>query len=473
MTSWAIQATKLVLILASALASVLPRSSSAGWVDQWLDQRTVTQASSFQTQRRGYYSAPSLSARWRQSNDYLLSITPPRLGGGCGGIDLFLGGMAYLDPEYLVQKLQRLVQAAPALAFSVAMETMSKTLANNMKEFEQIINALNQLQVNDCRLAQRLVAAVDPSDPGTFKDVLAEIDQGELFSKGLTKGFQERRDQVTANKGRADQPLMGAVANCPAEFRAIFQTGSLIDNIASRSGLTALAPIMRGYVGDIEIDTSGNVPTAKPVPPCAANQSLEAVDLFSGQALARPAGGGACYEDSADGLESTVRDSLTVIATNMASRANLFEGAAPGQPGISLLSMYPVYPVLAGVMATESDPTIAVNRLTPHVATLYANSALRDLYQALSFMLDRGNASLKMLGVQDPAAQSDCRAEIALPVTGEIEVMRTRVEVLSQAAQTAYYRSRQQMVEDLEVALKEAQLADSARRASLQRGPAR
>lgn len=473
MTSFAIRVPKLLMLLSLALIlTPPPQPASAGWVDQWLDQKTSTSTSSARTQRRGYFNAGSFSARWRQSNDYLLSITPPRLGGGCGGVDLFLGGVTFMDPEYLVQKLQRLVQAAPALAFSVAMDAMSKTLSNKMSEFERIIDGLNQLQVNDCRLSQRLVAAVDPNDPGTFKDVLAEIDQGELFSKGLTKNFQQRREQVTANKGRADQSLMGAVANCPAEFRAIFQTGSLIDNIASRSGLTALAPIMRGYVGDIEIDTSGNVPTAKPVPPCAANQSLEGVDLLSGQAQARPAGGGACYEDNADGLQTTVQDALTAFAANMSSRANP-SNLTPQTRKIALKNMYPVYAVLAGFMATESDPSIAIDRLTPHVATLYANSALRDLYQALSFMLDRGNASLKILGVQDPAAQSDCRADIALPVTSEMKAMRTRVEELSQAAQAAYYRSRRQMVEDLEVALKERELVETARRAALQQGPAR
>src|SRR3546814_5952804 len=39
-------------------------------------------------------------------HDYLTSVTLPKVRAGCGGIDMFLGGMSFLDPDYLVQKLE-------------------------------------------------------------------------------------------------------------------------------------------------------------------------------------------------------------------------------------------------------------------------------------------------------------------------------------------------------------------------------
>lgn len=93
---------------------------SAGWVDDWVDQKVETSPGYFEGQKRGYYTGGGFSARWNLQNDYIWSVTPPRLKTGCGGIDAFMGGFSFMDPDYLVQKLQRIMSAAPAAAFDVA-----------------------------------------------------------------------------------------------------------------------------------------------------------------------------------------------------------------------------------------------------------------------------------------------------------------------------------------------------------------
>src|SRR3546814_2288377 len=79
---------------------------------------------SFEDQTRGYLTAGGMSGRVDVHNDYLMSLSLPKVKAGCGGIDMFLGGMSFLDPDYLVQKLESILQAAPAVAFQYLLETL-------------------------------------------------------------------------------------------------------------------------------------------------------------------------------------------------------------------------------------------------------------------------------------------------------------------------------------------------------------
>ena len=92
---------KAIIAGVSALVMLACSSSpgwSAGWVDDWIDQKVETSPGYFEGQKRGYYTGGGFSARWNLQNDYLWSVTPPRLKTGCGGIDAFMGGFSFLDP---------------------------------------------------------------------------------------------------------------------------------------------------------------------------------------------------------------------------------------------------------------------------------------------------------------------------------------------------------------------------------------
>lgn len=114
----------------------------------------------YQNQQRGFYSAGGFSGRYRMTNDFLVTASPPRLEVGCGGIDLFGGGFTYLDPEYLVEKFERIIQAAPAFAFDLAMTQYCQVCKDSMNTLTAITDQLNSIQLNDCRMSKRLVQAV-------------------------------------------------------------------------------------------------------------------------------------------------------------------------------------------------------------------------------------------------------------------------------------------------------------------------
>ncbi len=114
-------------VLTIAIASLGGTVAFANFADDWASNMTTnsTSASFYQGSQRGYFTGGSFSARWKQSNDNLVTISKPRIKSGCGGIDAFLGGFSFLDTDYLVNKLQRILSAAPAAAFDIALKTLA------------------------------------------------------------------------------------------------------------------------------------------------------------------------------------------------------------------------------------------------------------------------------------------------------------------------------------------------------------
>jgi len=89
----------IVALLVGLLVGTIAR---AGFVDDWITQKSETSPGYFEGQKRGYFTGGSFSARWPQTRDYLASFEPPRLKFGCGGIDAFMGGFSFMNFEYLV-----------------------------------------------------------------------------------------------------------------------------------------------------------------------------------------------------------------------------------------------------------------------------------------------------------------------------------------------------------------------------------
>ncbi|MFI5304288.1 MAG: conjugal transfer protein TraH [Nitrospiria bacterium] len=112
----------------------------------------------YQGQANGYLSGGAISVRLSPRTDLsLLTITPPSIRAGCGGIDLVGGGLKYLNPQQLVQKIQSFVASAPATLFFVALQTLSPELATINGELNKMADFMNGMSLDSCKMAQDLV----------------------------------------------------------------------------------------------------------------------------------------------------------------------------------------------------------------------------------------------------------------------------------------------------------------------------
>jgi hypothetical protein len=83
-----------ILLGLVGLATLTTPACAASWAESWFDNATYSSPGSFDDQTRGYLTAGGMSGRVDVHNDYLMSLTLPKIKAGCGGIDMFLGGMS-------------------------------------------------------------------------------------------------------------------------------------------------------------------------------------------------------------------------------------------------------------------------------------------------------------------------------------------------------------------------------------------
>jgi conjugative transfer pilus assembly protein TraH len=257
------------------------------WAESWFDNVTYTSPGTFADQTRGYVTAGGMSGRVDVHDDYLMSLSLPKVKAGCGGIDMFLGGMSFLDPDYLVQKLETILQAAPAVAFQYLLETLDEKMGNIISKMEAATNFLNSIQVNDCRLANRMVQIAQGDD--NMSGIVEEMTGYKSVREGFAKSWQQSREKIQSNKGNPTEDLKEALANCPAEVTDIFRTGSLLQHAAARVGASDWAGVMRARIGDVYMrwDTNDKVPLFSAIPSCPHQDTESADDFLTGRVPTR------------------------------------------------------------------------------------------------------------------------------------------------------------------------------------------
>ena len=322
----------LLVALALILGLLVGTLARAGFVDDWITQHTETSPGYFEGQKRGYFTGGSFSARWPQTKDYLVSVEPPRLQFGCGGIDAFMGGFSFMNFEYLVQKLQRILQAAPAAAFDLALKTLCEPCSNVIKSMNAMSDALNHLQLDDCKAATVIAArAMDP-----FTDnakIHAEAQKDFSLERGIQDLGQKLNDIWNANDKKPDQPSSVLTSACPQPIQDIFAAGRhrrcSRTSSRRRATRTATSPLCGASSGMWRSPTSVNDQVRFSfVPPCSENKPGDIYSFYSGNLYVRPVNGsvdGACVlaDDTNANLQQWAVNKLVSIYQKMQNQQAL------------------------------------------------------------------------------------------------------------------------------------------------------
>ena len=417
-----------------AACTIASPAHAQGWAESWFDNVTYTSPGSFEDQTRGYVTAGGMSGRVDVHNDYLMSITLPKVKAGCGGIDMFLGGMSFLAPDYLVQKLETILQAAPAVAFQYLLETLDEKMGNIISKMEAATNFLNSIQVNDCRLANRLVQIAKGDD--NMSGIVEEMTGYKSVREGFAKSWQQSREKIQANKGNPTEDLKDALANCPAEVTDIFRTGSLLQHAAARVGASDWTGVMRARVGDIYMrwDQNDKVPIFSAIPACPRQDTESPDDFLTGKVPTRalnlpPTGADCSVNGSGRGALILARERMEAISAKIRTRAAL---TPEEKQFVANVRTLPVYRLLEwGVRQGVSGSVIAdTDEL---VALTLAYQMLNDLTRSIDFALQNAERGATSAGAVDAGNANICQTRI---LTKGIEQLRElRDEVLRQRAQ--------------------------------------
>lgn len=443
----------------------LPAFTHAGWVDDWIDQKTENSPGYFEGQKRGYFNGGSFSARWYNSNDYLASLNPPRVKTGCGGIDVFGGAVSFMNAEYLVQKLQAMLVDAPAVAFDIAFNTLCEPCAKSMKSFQAITDTLNQLQFSDCQASQVLVAK-------TFQGLGSENAKVRAMAESdfaLTRGVQDLRTGLTniwkSNDNQQTVNDNAQIAGCPAGIREVFATPgqTVLSAMAQKKGyFLEYIDLARGFTGDIlilEAVSENGTRQIFPlfIPPCEQNKPEAVENFLSGQAYRRPADGSSCtlIDDANANLSLWANNKFNGIVTRMRNGVSL---SIEEETFINTLPL-PAYSALK-IAVLSDQPGSIIGLLSNMTARAYAYSVMSDLY---NMALQNIVTAQSLISAQGQQTKSDCQMDLMAPAITQTEELAKRIQESVGVIQRAYAATASEVNTILEVSMRFEQFNRTAR----------
>jgi conjugative transfer pilus assembly protein TraH len=443
------RALRIFLVTLAILLFQAP-AHAASWAESWFDNVSYSNPGSFEDQTRGYLTAGGITGRVDVHNDYLMSLTLPKVKAGCGGIDMFLGGMSFLDPDYLVKKLESILQAAPAVAFQYLLETLDEKMGNIISKMEAATNFLNSIQVNDCRMANRLVQVAKGDD--NMSGIIEEMTGYKSIKEGFANSYQQSREKIQANNNNPTEDLKDALQNCPAEVTDIFKTGSLLAHAAARVGAGDWADQMRARVGDVYMrwDSNDKVPLFSAIPACPLQDTESSDDFLTGKvqrrALNVPPTSKDCSQDGSKGALELARARMQSISDKIRTRGALTDDEKQFVANVHTL---PVYRLLEwGVR--EGVPDSVIGDTDDLVATSLAYQMLNDLTRSLDFAIDNAERGTNAAGAADANAKNVCQTRILSKGIDQLRDLREEV-----------LRQRSQMRQSYLAALSQAQVSAS------------
>ncbi len=188
----------------------------------------VSPAGAYKGQEGGFYTGGSLFSR-NPTRDYqLVNIQVPGMSAGCGGIDVFTGGIGFIDSAKIVEMMKAIGSNAAGYLFSLGLKQMSPQIMNQIEELQAWANEANWNNISSCQAATKIVN----SATGYFQEASKQtcINKG-LSDRGDDFGFymkarekcQDQREVNAKNKEAATDPKLkdSVVTNVNVVWRAI------------------------------------------------------------------------------------------------------------------------------------------------------------------------------------------------------------------------------------------------------------
>ncbi|CDZ81948.1 conjugal transfer pilus assembly protein TraH [Candidatus Rubidus massiliensis] len=122
-------------------------------------------------QRAGYATGGGAVVRNRVMNTKVATISLPKFDAGCGGIDIFTGGISFINGEQIVNTLKSIASGAAGFAFLLSAECVSPQAVNCMKQLQSWANTINSMNINSCEIATQAVGAVWPKNTAASQQI--------------------------------------------------------------------------------------------------------------------------------------------------------------------------------------------------------------------------------------------------------------------------------------------------------------
>jgi|GEM_PF-2730918 len=375
--------------------------ANASWLDNWFDN-VMTSSSGidyFEGQKRGYATFGSFSLRLPARTDYLLSIEKPHLKVGCGGIDLFMGGFSFLNPDYLVQKVQAMLQAAPFIAFDLALQTLCPTCSEILKKAEALIDTLNQIQLSECGIYIPRTVVDAFEDPAAFFKTQAEKNAQSAQQKGfsdLWTKFWNKYVHITGNdvkmEGVSSSDRFSGISTYVRNWvtNAHDSTGYVEYLISQGLVDRDVGEIFRAYIGDIYKTTNNdktlvNLEYKKPCTEADPSRVFgDSPEIFR-----LPVGSSSCVSEKVTNIQNKIVNEIIGAYSRVSNKQQL----TSYYQSLVKISPVPIHLFVKSAVAMKSP--VFLYTIAPDVAKGVIYAGMLDLSAKMNTALDNLSYSVK------------------------------------------------------------------------------
>ncbi|MCL6587318.1 MAG: conjugal transfer protein TraH [Anoxybacillus sp.] len=155
---------RLIIIISIVLGLTFPVDAFGGIQNEiedmfrkWGFKATTNEPGAYMAQSRGFIAGGSLNLRANYEPIELFSIRPPRIRAGCGGLDLYFGGVSFINKDQFVNMLKAIGQNALGYAFQIGLEAVCPTCLEQLKSLLNRIQGWQKMMTDSCQLAKSLV----------------------------------------------------------------------------------------------------------------------------------------------------------------------------------------------------------------------------------------------------------------------------------------------------------------------------
>jgi len=136
----------------------------------------------YKSQAAGYYTGGGgMVARSPVRNAQFASVHLPSIQSGCGGIDIYTGGLSFISGQQLVDVMQLTLANTPGYAFMLGLESISPSALNSMRQLQSWANAVNGIGINSCETAATLVGSVWPANEMASQHICRTVGANKHF----------------------------------------------------------------------------------------------------------------------------------------------------------------------------------------------------------------------------------------------------------------------------------------------------
>lgn len=368
---------KISAILFALITLLTNNAAYADWVDDYFDAAVTTSPTAYQGQQYGYYTGGGFSARLSHKSDPLMNIQLPSIKAGCGGIDVFWGGISFMNFDYLIKKAEGLLKNAPYVVFSIGLKALSTQFGETIETVQAIIDQLNQLQFDECSAAKDMVNYVMTGEtPGIVKEINDIGTNAAKLGKGISKHWNNANKTTNDNSAGEKNKIVNSSVTDPIAKELLTGAGSVLSVLTDKGLITGSeASAIRALVGDVEYDNPKS--SVSYFNGCAANMTFN--QYINEQTPFQDRVNGACSKNTKS-IKQRSDEYIATLITALTDDSKRKTALSNDLVSFIIRSDVPVFSYMSSASIAGAD---YLNATAPNVSSAvaagYAYSSLSNL----------------------------------------------------------------------------------------------